>query len=144
MSLDYEFYYNWEHAQKHNPSLMMLGTSGGYGRIRANMRDAVRLGQRDLAESYFWQLVQQAQVELREECVVDGESYNYWVEQWFKKALVDKEDTFESITPFMRRKECLSVCPNERRDPNRNLYAILGAAIWFLMVVLIAMMSKNA
>lgn len=90
----YEFYYNVEYAQEHNPTLMRFGLTGGFGCIRASMVKAVKGGDMVKAEKLFWQLMHQSLVEAKqEEEYIGVGSLDELYECWFDYLLEpDQED----------------------------------------------------
>ena len=99
--LTYEFYYNWEYARKHNPSLLGFGTSGGFGCQRAQMMKAVKGGDQVRAERLFWQLIKQSLIETKHEDEVIGiGSFDELLEEWF--SYFQRPDMLEHESYFVR------------------------------------------
>ena len=101
MKLKYEFFYNWDYAQEHNPTLMGFGLSGGFGCIRASMLKAVKGGDRVKAEACFWSLIVQSLVEARlEEEIIGVGTLDELLECWFEH--LQGPDSNEHEAHFMR------------------------------------------
>ena len=133
--MDYEFYYNWRYAKKHNPTLMSFGHSGGFGHIRSAMQQAVTLGHRKAAEQWFWKLIKQTHQETEADYCEDqtlDESMTYW----FKLVRTRKgRKMFPHERHFMRKKE---------NAPPNGIYVWVGAAVWFGLVVIVTLLAQNA
>ena len=78
----YEVWYNWKYAKEHNPTLMGFGYTGGFGMVRRRMMDAVKQGDRTIAEAQFWYLIKQSKEEMRRdyeyEHGTEGDSEGFW------------------------------------------------------------------
>jgi len=99
--VNYEFYYNAEYAKEHNPTLMQIGMSGGFGCIRASMIKAVKGGDMVKAEQLFWALLTQSLVEAKlEEDIIGVGSLDELLECWFDHIMDDDEnELFHFIRP---------------------------------------------
>ncbi len=102
--LKYEFYYNAEYAKEHNPRLMHIGLSGGFGCIRAMMIKAVEGGDMVRAEQRFWSLMTQSLVEAKlEEDIIGVGTLDELLECWFDNIMDDDEnELFHFIRPVTK------------------------------------------
>lgn len=84
MTTQYELYFNEEYALKHNPSLIVLGATGGYGVIRAHMRLCVEDGDMPGACIKFFALCQQTYKEIAVDALEIGCTVDDLLNDWFK------------------------------------------------------------
>ncbi len=82
MTTRYEFYFNEEYALEHNPALMGIGTSGGYGYTRVLMRCAVENGNMPDARIHFFELCQQTYEETADDALEIGCTVDDLLNQW--------------------------------------------------------------
>ena len=134
MTVEYEFFYNWDYARERNPSLMCFGLTGGYGSTRANMRAFVSAGLREDAEYCFWLLLKETEDEMRADCEADGESYDHFMLHWFD-GIIEGEESLQEARPFVRKK---------RWRDRSGLWAVAGGAVFLLLAIVIAILSRNA
>ncbi len=105
--MKYELWYNWEYAQEHNPPLMQIGTSGGFGCTRASMMAAVKGGDRLKAGMKFWMLVKQYIIETYHEYALEeGRSLDSLLQEFFTAIHHSSPGTqFYEYKPFLREAE---------------------------------------
>lgn len=120
-ALEYEFYYNVEYAKEHNPKLMRIGRTGGFGCTRAAMLKAVKGGDMVRAELRFWELIIETLEETYHEYVIpEGRSLEYFINEWLADVWENPQDPHHAelvaftrpvnvwnnvITTFKKRKE---------------------------------------
>jgi len=101
--MKYEYWYNWDYAQEHNPKLMSIGRSGGFGLTRRNMIEYVDQGNKMWAERCFWKLVTETNEEWLTE--LNGNHDHVYEEKqlWFKRIMAgDAVEQFDDLRHFIR------------------------------------------
>lgn len=103
--MNYEFWYNWEYAKRHNPKLMCIGTTGGFGAIRMRMRECVHAHNQKKAEECFWSLIDQTIAEMQYDALEEGgrwrDMMNDWLTDVYNRPGVEYN---EEIAHFVRPK----------------------------------------
>ena len=130
--MKYEFYYNWDYALRNNPRLMCIGTTGGFGGIRAAMIDAVYHADRYRAEEMFWCLIDQTKSEMHNDLEEVDISLEQGLEDWFREVLEgDPHEQWDEIRHFMRIKGAMS---DSRLDlyPDPMVIPTLSTPNWII------------
>ena len=133
--MEYEFYYNWKYARKHNPSLMGFGRTGGYGKVRFDMRAAVDRDDRKTAEENFWTLLGQSKAELYEDTREDETPFKELFEQWFDYLLEDDNDERHFVK---------EVAVERPYDKSSMVYAWVGGTLFVILTLIIAALATRA
>ncbi len=103
--MKYEFFYNADYAREHNPTLMQIGKTGGFGCTRAAMLKAVKGGDMVKAEQHFWELI----IETLEEtwhnhCIPENRTIRYMINEWLEAIHLTPGDVqWEELIAFTRR-----------------------------------------
>jgi len=103
--MKYEYWYNWDYAQEHNPKLMHLGTSGGFGLTRRNMIEYVTQGNMERAERCFWKLVQETEWEWQCDTPCFIQEQQEWFERVMRTDVTDEQ--WDEIRHFIRPKDTI-------------------------------------
>ena len=107
--MKYEYWYNWEYAKEHNPSLMHIGRTGGFGLTRSNMVEYVAVRERKKAERCFWKLVQETNWEWQKDLEFDMTLFEQEQDKWFLEVMEGerKYDLWDEIRHFIRPKDTI-------------------------------------
>ena len=118
--MKYEYWYNWDYAQEHNPKLMHLGTSGGFGLTRRNMIEYVTQGNMERAERCFWKLVQETEWEWQ----CDTPCFIQEQQEWFERVMCTDvtDEQWDEIRHFIRPKDTTQQEPN--KAPLKRRYPV--------------------
>ena len=117
--MKYEYWYNWDYARAHNPKLMHIGTSGGFGLTRRNMLEYVTQGNKEWAERCFWKLVKESREEWLTEFVFTDEVEQEW-DKWLTQVVEEDadDDLWGGLRHFIR---CVPAQP-PMKDTILDLY----------------------
>ncbi|GAH37957.1 unnamed protein product [marine sediment metagenome] len=103
MTTRYEFYFNEAYALEHNPALMCLGTSGGYGLTRRAMVQAVENGNMQEGRIHFFLLVQQTYKETSDDALEIGCTVDDLLNQWHSDIVANPNtDANQEIRHYLR------------------------------------------